>query len=49
MSERRRIGDEAVTALLALFTVSSAGLLGCALHCFQLRVERWDYDRHVND
>jgi hypothetical protein len=49
MSGRRSIGDEAVTALLAICLVSCAGLLGCALHCLQLRVEQWDYDRHAND
>jgi hypothetical protein len=48
-SGRRSIGDEAVTALLAICLVSCAGLLGCALHCLQLRVEQWDYDRHAND
>jgi hypothetical protein len=49
MGGRRSIGDEAVTALLPLCLVSSAGMLGYALHCFQLHLEQWDYDRHAND
>ncbi len=38
-----------MTAVLTFCLAAGAGLLGCALHSLQLRVEQWDYDRHAND
>jgi hypothetical protein len=47
----RRFGrkEQLVLTLLAVVVCGLALAMGVALHDLQLRLERWDYERHAND
>jgi hypothetical protein len=47
--EAKPFGGPAMTSLVITCLVVAAAITGGALHTAQLRLERWDYERHAED
>jgi hypothetical protein len=47
--EAKPFGGPAMTPLVIACLLVAAAITGLALHKAQLRLERWDYERHAED